>query len=144
MTLSLSWVIFTSITYVYPFNSKNLHSTLGLLFLVHNIHNVLAHWNMSLNELKTSIMFQDFLANLNPFPDMNCTEIDNYLWAKSSDLEKHCSDTQRKRPKEAERRWKSLDLRSPGNNYRSHSVWNLIQALVHAPLWFRFPLRFFL
>ena len=59
-------------------------------------------------------MFQDFLANLNPFPDMNCTEIDNYLWAKSSDLEKHCSDTQRKRPKEAERRWKSLDLRSPG------------------------------
>ena len=63
---------------------------------------------------KLCLLLQEFLEELNPFPDMDQNEIDNYLWARSSEIEKHCPDSQRKKAKEAERRWKTLDLRSPG------------------------------
>merc|ERR1719419_376907 len=66
---------------------------------------------------------REFLEKLDPFPDMDQTEIDNYLWTRSSDIETNCPDggshQNRKKPKEAERRWKNLDLRSPGIKHKN-------------------------
>ena len=55
-----------------------------------------------------------FLEELDPFPDMDDdTAIRNYLWEKSIEVEPR--DSSLRKP-DGERRWKGLDLRSPGNN----------------------------
>lgn len=51
-----------------------------------------------------------FLENLNPFPDMNDTEISNYIYTKSLDLEPR----EAKAPTKYPRKWPHLSLKSPG------------------------------
>ena len=52
-----------------------------------------------------------FLEHLDPFPGMDGKDIDDYLWEKSLELEPR--DGSKKR-QDGEKRWKNLDLRSPG------------------------------
>lgn len=56
-----------------------------------------------------------FLENLNPFEDMNETEISNYLYQASLEIEpRGC-----KAPVKAPRKWPDVKLKSPGIKPRS-------------------------
>jgi len=65
--------------------------------------------------LKPCPEFREYLENLDPFPDMKDEDsekrINDYLWKKSNEVEPR--DVSKRKP-DIERRWKNLDLRSPG------------------------------
>ena len=69
--------------------------------------------------LNESPEIQQFLRNLDPFPEMEGIEDDkkdqtirDYLWEKSNEVEPRDSTSQRKA--DGKRRWDGLNLRSPG------------------------------
>ena len=52
---------------------------------------------MSFMTFNISSIFQNFLENLAPFPDMTENEITEYLWEKSVELEPRGTETLRKK-----------------------------------------------
>jgi len=76
-----------------------------------------------------------FLANLDPFPGQSSQEVADYLWARSIDIEPSKvagTDQPRKKPKEAERKWKNLNLKSPGIKLQKHQLPSIKATFRHA------------
>ena len=55
---------------------------------------------------------KQFLEDLDPFPEMESTEVEDYLYRKSLEIEPRNSDTIKRRT--FERKWPGLNLKSPG------------------------------